>query len=63
MPLLPTDDADKLRKLLSRQHASRQLMSQTIGEQQRRLEQQEQRIAKFLRQFYGPRGERFIPTN
>ena len=36
-------------------------MSQTISEQQRKLQQQEHRLAQLLRQLYGPRRERFNP--
>lgn len=36
-------------------------MAQTISVQQRKLDQQEQRIAQLLRQFYGPKRERFHP--
>jgi transposase len=36
-------------------------LAQTIHQQQRKLDQQEQRIAQLLRQFYGPKRERFHP--
>jgi transposase len=36
-------------------------MAQTISEQQRKLDRQEQRIAQLLKQFYGPKRERFHP--
>jgi transposase len=36
-------------------------LSHTITQQQRKLDQQEQRIAQLLRQFYGPKRERFHP--
>jgi transposase len=57
---LPTDVAT-LQKLLLHERAVVASMSQTIGEQQRKLQQQEHRLAQLLRQFYGPRGERFNP--
>jgi hypothetical protein len=57
---LPTDVAT-LQKLLLHERAVVASMSQTISEQQRKLQQQEHRLAQLLRQFYGPRGERFNP--
>jgi len=36
-------------------------LAQTIHQQQRKLDQQEHRIAQLLRQFYGPKRERFHP--
>jgi transposase len=57
---LPSDVAI-LQKLLLHERDVVASMSQTISEQQRKLQQQEHRLAQLLRQFYGPRGERFNP--
>src|SRR3954467_8660029 len=57
---LPTDVAT-LQKLLLQERAVVASMSQTISEQQRKLQQQEHRLAQLLRQFYGPRRGGFNP--
>jgi transposase len=57
---LPADVAT-LQKLLLRERDIVASMAETISEQQRKLLQQEHRMAQLLRQMYGPRGERFNP--
>jgi len=62
---LPSD-LESLRALLvaerSQHDAVVASMSETIHSQQRKLEQQEHRIAQLLKQFYGPKRERFDPN-
>jgi transposase len=59
------DDLAALQALLLRERLQHETvvstMAQTISVQQRKLDQQEERIAQLLRQFYGPKRERFHP--
>lgn len=57
---LPTDVAT-LQQLLLRERQVVASMAETISEQQRKLQQQEHRLAQLLRQMYGRRSERFHP--
>jgi transposase len=57
---LPTDVAT-LQKLLRQERAVVASLSETIRAQERKLQQQEHRLAQLLRQLYGPRRERFNP--
>lgn len=57
---LPADVAT-LQRLLLREREVVASMASTIEEQQRKLQQQEHRMAQLLRQMYGPRSERFNP--
>lgn len=61
---LPVDAATLQRLLLKERARHNEVvasMSETIREQQRKLDQQEHRLAQLLRQLYGPRRERFNP--
>jgi hypothetical protein len=57
---LPTDVAT-LQQMLLRERQVVESLAETISEQQRKLLQQEHRLAQLLRQMYGPRSERFHP--
>lgn len=61
---LPADVVTLQRMLLQERARHDEVVtsiSETIREQQRKLQQQEHRLAQLLRQLYGPRRERFDP--